>query len=306
MNTRVLVVAACLLAGCGTSPPLPPKAIQLNQAGAYALAQGDLETAEARLAVAVEYNPRFTEAWVNLGLVELRRGRVALARHHLEKAIDLNSDLPTPHHALGYLEDSVGNGEAAEKHYRAALKVDPGFAAARINLGRRLFHRHAYDEAREQFLRLTQVAPEVVDGWIGLSESLLALHRTEEADTVLVNAKTRFPKTPALKLLIARVMLEKEQYLEGEAILRGIAEAGIEADPAREASAWAWLAVARVALGRLKEAVTAAQEALDRDERNVVAAFAMAKAFRQLGDNWEADAWTHKAELLAARDGGAP
>ena len=69
-----LVTAGALLAfgsGCAASAPLPPKAVDLNREGAAALAAGDLEVAEARLALALEFHPRFTEAWVNLGLLEM-------------------------------------------------------------------------------------------------------------------------------------------------------------------------------------------------------------------------------------------
>src|ERR1700722_15240675 len=154
----VLLVLLALAGGCATSAPLPPKAIALNHDGVTALAAGDLETAEARFAVAVEYNPRFTEAWVNLGLVELWRGNFAMGRRDFDRARKLNPDLPAPHHALGVLADKSGLPIAAEKHYRAALKVAPGFAPARVNLGRLLYARGDVDEAREQFLRLTQVA----------------------------------------------------------------------------------------------------------------------------------------------------
>ena len=73
-------LAAVLSVGCASVPPLPPRAAELNRDGAAALAAGDLATAEARLAVALEYSPRFTEAWVNLGYVELRRGNLEKAR----------------------------------------------------------------------------------------------------------------------------------------------------------------------------------------------------------------------------------
>src|SRR5271170_806541 len=156
---RAVVTAAMLwLVGCSTGAPLPPKAIALNREGAKALAAGNLELAEARIALALEYNARFTEAWVNLGLIELRRGNFERAQRAFVKARDLNPDLPTPHHALGLLASEEGQPAQAEMHYRAALRVDPGFAAARANLGRILFERGAFEEAREQFLRLTQVA----------------------------------------------------------------------------------------------------------------------------------------------------
>ena len=97
----VMIVGVWMCAGCASVPPLPPKAAELNRDGAAALAAGDLATAEARLSVALEYSPRFTEAWVNLGYVELRRGRLEQARKDFVKARDLNPDLPAPHHALG-------------------------------------------------------------------------------------------------------------------------------------------------------------------------------------------------------------
>src|SRR5687768_825498 len=129
-----LLAFALAVTGCASIPPLPPKALELNRDGAAALAAGDLATAEARFAVAIEYSPRFTEAWVNLGYVELRRGNLERARKHFVKARDLNPDLPAPHHALGLLADRRDIAKEAEGHYRQALKVDPGFVPARVNL----------------------------------------------------------------------------------------------------------------------------------------------------------------------------
>ncbi len=155
----LFTLTAGVTLACTSSAPLPPKAILLNQDGADALARGDLPVAEARLAVALEYNPRFTEAWVNLGLVEMQRGNFEAAKKDLEKARGLNPDLPAPHHALGLLAERCGRGKEAERHYRDALKVDPGFSPARANLARRLLGRGALEEAREQYLRLTEVVP---------------------------------------------------------------------------------------------------------------------------------------------------
>jgi len=77
-----------------------PKAVELNRAGTEALSAGDLETAEARFALALEYHPRFVEALVNLGLVEMQRGNFARARLEFERARRINADLAQPHHAL--------------------------------------------------------------------------------------------------------------------------------------------------------------------------------------------------------------
>src|SRR6478609_8743317 len=91
------------LAGCSGSAPLPPQAVALNRAGAEALARGDLETADARFNLALEYSPRFVEALVNQGLVELQRGNFDRARELVVRARRLNPDVAQPHHALGVL-----------------------------------------------------------------------------------------------------------------------------------------------------------------------------------------------------------
>ena len=273
MRPLLLVLALgsfwSVLVGCSTIPPLPPKALELNQNGAAALAAGDLATAEARFAVALEYSPRFTEAWVNLGYVELRRGNLQQARKHFIKARDLNPDLPAPHHALGLLADRRDIGKEAEGHYRQALKVDPGFAPARSNLARRLFQRGAFEESREQYLRLTQVEPDAIAGWLGLAECLLRLDREGEADDVIGRARLRFGDAPELVMLVARQLLRREAFAEAEEVLAPLTD---DADRPRAAAAWAWIGVARLARGDRAGSSDAAREARAIDHGNAVAA----------------------------------
>ncbi len=261
----VILVLSCI--ACVGRAPLPPKAIALNDDGAAALAAGDLQTAEARLALAVEYNPRFTEAWVNLGLVALERGELDRAQHDLEKGRSLNPDLPAPHHSLGLLEERRGDLDAAEHHYRAALKVDPGFSSSRANLGRLLFARKAFEDAREQFLRLTEVAPESVAGWAGLVESLLVLKREHESDETLERARARFGDVPDLVLLVGRQQLRRGAFEQGEETLAPLTREGGH----RGAAAWAWIGVARLGRGDASGARRACSEAQAIDLQEPVA-----------------------------------
>ncbi len=300
MKALFLVLALFVL-GCAGRAPLPPKAIALNQDGVAALARGDLMVAEARLALAVEYNPRFTEAWVNLGLVELRRGNLVTAREDFLRARSLNPDLPTPHHALGVLADRRGLPAEAEKHYRAALKVDPGFAPARANLGRLLFTRGALDLAREQFLRLTQVAPDRVEGWAGLVEIFMQLGRDDDAGEALDVARARFGDVPPLVLLVGRDLLRRAKFEEAESTLAALTR---DPDPHLQAAAWAWTAVARIGRNDDPAAILAAKEALALDAEDDVAAYAMGMALKGEGDEEDASPWLQKAARLRPTGGG--
>jgi tetratricopeptide (TPR) repeat protein len=271
----ILSASLVCLGGCGTNPPLPAKAIALNQAGAVALAEGNLEMAYARLALALEYNARFTEAWVNLGLVEEQRGNFDLARRDFLKARDINPDLPMPHHALGLLADAEGHTELAEKYYRAALKVDPGFGPARINLARRLFERGDFEEAREHFLRLTQVAPDFLDGWTGLVETLLKLNRRDDARAMLGHTREAFGSAPAVVLLEARFLLLEGHYADADALLEPLTGS---TDRQQACAALAWLAIARLGQGDVPGGMQAAERATRINPRDGVALYALRSA----------------------------
>jgi Tfp pilus assembly protein PilF len=236
---------------------------------------GDFEKAEARIALALEYNPRFTEAWVNLGMIEMSRGNFERAQHDFVKARDLNPDLPAPHHALGVLADHQGLASVAERFYRAALKVDPGFAPARINLARRLFEDGALEEAREQFLRATEIAPEFVEGWTGLCEALLRLQRADEAEDVLGRARTRFHANASIALIEGRLLLRRGDFAAAEERLTPLTRSP---DRQKVCAALSWLAIARIGEGDIAGAVDAAKLAISIDPDDGVARYALRTA----------------------------
>lgn len=268
----VAMAAALLTSACAREAPLPPKAVLLNTTGAQALARGDLASAEASLSVAIEYSPRFVEAWVNLGYVELRRGSFDQARRDFLRARSLNRDLPAPHHALGVLAEAQGDGPAAEDFYRDALKVDPGFGPSRANLARRLFSRGQYENAREQFQRLREVEPGAADGWAGEAEALLRLDREAEAEGVVAAGRARAGDAPALLLVLARLRLEAGAWDEAEAILAPLT--GVD-DRARAGAAWSWIAVARAGRGDVEGSREAARAALAANGDDPIARYAL-------------------------------
>jgi len=282
------------LAGCKGAAPLPPKALELNRAGVEALEQGDLETADARFALALEYNPRFVEALVNQGLVELQRGNFRRARQLLTRARRLNPDVAQPHHGLGVLAERERRPDIAAKHYEEALKVDPGFSAARANLARLLFEAGRYEHARVQFKRLTEVAPDEPSGFVGLAESLLHLGRHAEADDVVARGAKRFPKSSELVILSARSLLRRGEVAPAVELLTPVA--GARDDLA--VAALGWLATAELARGRPRHAVGAAERALKLDPQDPVSVYAMAAALTKLRDP-SAQAWIDRAEQLA-------
>jgi tetratricopeptide (TPR) repeat protein len=268
------------LAACSGTAPLPAKAVALNRAGAEALARGDLETADARLSLALEYSPRFVEALVNQGLVELQRGNFERARELLERARRLNPDVAQPHHALGVLAERRERPDEASRHYYAALAVDPGFAPSRANLARLLFDAGMLEEALVQFKRLVEVASDTPDAELGLAETLLRLGRTAEAERVTQAASGRFPDCSELQILTARSLLRRGEIERAIELLKPLGYGNDDV----AVSALGWLATAELLRDRPAQAVGAARRALALEPSSPVAIYAMAQGLQALGD----------------------
>jgi tetratricopeptide (TPR) repeat protein len=264
--------------------------VALNRAGAEALAKGDLETADARFSLALEYSPRFVEALVNQGLLELQRGNFERARELLMRARRLNADVAQPHHALGILAERQARPDEASRHYYEALAVDPGFAPSRANLARLLFDAGMLDEALIQFKRLSEVAPDSPEAAQGLAETLLRLSRVEEAEAVTRSAHERFPDSPELTVLAARSLLRQGNIARAVELLSPL---GYGKDDVA-ANALGWLATAELLRGQPRLAVGAAKRALELEPSSPVATYAMAQALEALGDP-AAIAWQRRA-----------
>jgi tetratricopeptide (TPR) repeat protein len=290
-----LLFATASLACTGTAP-LAPKAVALNQAGTEALAQGNLETAEARFALALEYHPRFVEALTNLGTVEMQRGNLTRAKVLFERARRINADLAQPHHALGVVAERERRPDIAADHYREALRVNPGFAPSRMNLGRMLFAAERYDEAREQFARLVEIEPTLLAGRTSLAETLYQLGREADGDAILDRARTDFGQAPEIVLLEARRSLRRGWFDEAEEMLMPLTERSD--DNAR--AAWSWLATAKLAEGDRSGALVAAEKALGLDRNDTVATYVVAVALAESNDA-RAARWLERARALAPR-----
>jgi len=294
---RIAAIALCLPISCfacaGTAP-LPPKALALNEAGVAALAAGDLETADARFSLALEYNPKFVDALTNQGLVELERGNFERARQLLTRARRLNPDVAQPHHALGVLAERERRPDLASRDYYEALRVDPGFAPSRANLAHLLYDGGLYEEALLQFRRLVEVAPDATAARVGLAATLLYLERVTEAGSVIESALALDAANPELSILAARLEIRRGEFEAAIARLSPLGEARSEL----AVHALAWLAAAQLAHGQPEAAVRAAERAIALSPDDALASYALGISLKKLGDPG-AQRWLDRASALS-------
>lgn len=112
--------------------------------------EGRYEKAIAALKEALRLKPGYGEALVNLGTVYLNMGRLPEAERCFRRALE-DEQYPTPQAAwtnLGLVRELRGDLQGAEEALLRALRLDPKFSVAHLNLGRVYLRKGDRERAR--------------------------------------------------------------------------------------------------------------------------------------------------------------
>jgi putative PEP-CTERM system TPR-repeat lipoprotein len=107
-----------------------------NLMGQVLARRGDEQGARAAFQHALELDPSFVAAAVNLARMSARAQRIGEARELLRRALEQRPEDPTALRTLGLLEYRTGNASAAVEALEAALRADPGNDLTRADLAR--------------------------------------------------------------------------------------------------------------------------------------------------------------------------
>jgi tetratricopeptide (TPR) repeat protein len=120
-------------------------------------------------------------AHYNLGVLDAAEGRAAAAVDHYRAAIRLSPGFVPPHVNLGLLLEERGGFAEAEEQYREALRLDPGSAEAHVNYGKLLARRGDRPGAIEHYGAALRVDPGLAWAHMNLGNVLDDEGRTGEA-----------------------------------------------------------------------------------------------------------------------------
>ncbi len=129
-----------------------------NQLGLYHFGRQEWDQAVLHLRKATEINPSFAPAYNQLGYALRFMGDYAGAEEAFQAYIELIPDEPNPYDSYAELLMKTGRFTESIAQYEKALALNPQFIASYIGIGNNLMFMGAFDEAREQFDRLTEVA----------------------------------------------------------------------------------------------------------------------------------------------------
>ena len=208
---------------------------------------GEWHEALAALRKAVACAPSYAEAWYELATVEERVDDPHASLGSCARALQLRNDIPEAWVARGDALTSLGDTGQAIDAYRAALKINAGFAVARYQLALALLGRQDYAEGwREYESRFDPTIPGAVSApmmpmpqWRGeaiAGERLLVLTEQGYGDHIQFS---RF--VPRLAERGVEVILGASPEMGAlSATLRGVSRVVTQVDEAWASGAHRW------------------------------------------------------------------
>jgi tetratricopeptide (TPR) repeat protein len=202
----------------------PVRAVRVEAVPAFADVPDDEFATEQRAAfdrslddfvLAQRSNAERPESHVNLGIVNVKRGRLEEARRDYDTALRLAPWFIPAHVNLADLLRREGRDDEGEKILRRALRVDPANAAVHHALGLLLVRTKRPDEALAELGRAAALAPGIPEFAYAYAIGLHSEGRADEALAALRAAQSRSPG--ARSLLVALVTIHRERGALGEA-----------------------------------------------------------------------------------------
>lgn len=142
---------------------------------------------------AIDLDPEYPDAHVNLGITAAELGHVKEAEMAFERAIELDPEDPLPRQELAILLMDEGKVRQAVTHLREVTKLDPENFDAFLDLGICYTQLGFYEEAEKAFARCTELEPE--DPSLAYHHAALHALRGEE-DEALALLRTALSKEP--------------------------------------------------------------------------------------------------------------
>jgi tetratricopeptide (TPR) repeat protein len=220
--------------------------------------RGDLVHAEQLLRRAIETDPEYTDARLNLALIEAARDENEAAGKDFKQVLSGQPDNIRALIGLGMVQTSLKEPAAIET-FRHAAKVAPHSSEAHLNLGISLAASGKTDEALIEFSTAETLSPQSGAPRYHKGRVLADLHRSDEARSELTKACHTSPALPDSCLRLG--LVERDS-------------------------------------GRFQAAINAFQQLLSLEPRNSQALFLLGNAFNSLGRTNEAiDAWKRSLDI---------
>jgi tetratricopeptide (TPR) repeat protein len=156
------------------------------------------------------------EAHLLLGAAHLKRNDYRAALPELERAAQLNSDLPTVHSLLGRALMAMGRREEALEAFRRELAKNPNDFDSNVYVGLFLKEDGKLDDAYSYLRRAGRLRPRDPAALYALGALDLAAGRVDEAQHALESVTAQVPSYRQAHVLLATVYYRQKKKNLGD------------------------------------------------------------------------------------------
>lgn len=176
--------------------------------------QGNLPEAEKAFRQAINMQPKYTQAYNNLGLILYKQRRFAEAENYLEEAIKLNGD-PDAYNNLALVYMDTDRLDKAEASLHKAVKAKPRSPEIYNNLGLVLEDTMRFKEAENAYRKAIKLNPDYVEAYYNLGNFLKKTHRLGNAENAYLRALHLCPGFESARFALATLYLLRGQFSQG-------------------------------------------------------------------------------------------
>ena len=241
-NIISVLIAVLILASCAPTASVTPqdkkKADAARNLGEAYMSERRYSAALAELYKAEELNPDDPILHNDLGLIYMAKEKFDLAIVHFQKAIDLKPEYSVAKNNLGsaYLVMKEWDKAIAvlEQVTGDLLYATPHFPLA--NLGWAYFNKKDYKKAQQYLEEALRLEPEFYIAQLNLGRVYLAAGRPYQALALFEKLAPRNPKNPVLLLNLGKAYRLLGDYNSARLTLKGAIEFTEDTELALEAS----------------------------------------------------------------------
>jgi len=159
---------------------------------------------------------------VSLGLTYLKNGNFRQAKFNLDKALEFAPRSADANFAMAYYYQSVNELEQAEEAYQYAMDLDPQNANIANSYGAFSCQNGDYEKAKKYFLKAVNTSSYIssAETYENLALCSRSQGQPEDAIQYLRNAVNHQPGRANSLFLLARSLVEVEEWQEARVILR--------------------------------------------------------------------------------------
>jgi tetratricopeptide (TPR) repeat protein/peroxiredoxin len=158
-----------------------------NNLGIVLAREGHNDEARQNFQHALQIDPDFVIALVNLGNAYRQQKRWDDAKRVLDRAVELSPDDADANYGLGMVFAQLNDTDGAYDHLQKALAARPAYPEALNNLGVLFLRTNRQEEAEKSFQESMRVAPAYDQPYLNLARLYELEGQTQKARTILLD-----------------------------------------------------------------------------------------------------------------------